>query len=172
MPKECLRCQSEFTPRLADEERGRAKFCSVICANRYRSENCPPLPDNVQCRNCGTSFHKPPSKMALSKSGLFFCSRKCKDYSQTLAAGVKEIQPPHFGCGIGSYREIARRHHDNRCGRCQYDKELGILLVHHKDRDRSNNSPENLEILCPNCHAIDHLLAKDGCFTGFKKSGV
>ena len=27
-----------------------------------------------------------------------------------------------------------------------------ILEVHHIDGDRSNNEPENLRIICPNCH--------------------
>jgi 5-methylcytosine-specific restriction endonuclease McrA len=37
------------------------------------------------------------------------------------------------------------------------------LTVHHKDRNRKNNTRENLEILCPICHAIEHLHEhKDG----------
>ena len=28
------------------------------------------------------------------------------------------------------------------------------LEVHHKDGDRSNNTLENFELLCPNCHAL------------------
>lgn len=35
-----------------------------------------------------------------------------------------------------------------------------ILEVHHKDRDRSNNSLENLALLCPNCHATEHYVKK------------
>lgn len=27
---------------------------------------------------------------------------------------------------------------------------------HHKDRNRANNSPENLEVLCNDCHAREH----------------
>ena len=30
------------------------------------------------------------------------------------------------------------------------------LHVHHIDRDRENNDLSNLEILCANCHAIEH----------------
>jgi 5-methylcytosine-specific restriction endonuclease McrA len=36
--------------------------------------------------------------------------------------------------------------------------------VHHCDRDRSNRKPENLEIICPTCHAEEHYYAKDGMF--------
>ena len=30
------------------------------------------------------------------------------------------------------------------------------LDVHHKDRDRTNNTPTNLETLCANCHRLEH----------------
>jgi hypothetical protein len=41
------------------------------------------------------------------------------------------------------------------CARCGYDNSL-VLEVHHKDRDRENNSIENLEVLCANCHKLEH----------------
>lgn len=44
-----------------------------------------------------------------------------------------------------------------RCERCGYDKEMRILGVHHKDRNHKNNDLENLEVLCPTCHSLEHL---------------
>ena len=29
-----------------------------------------------------------------------------------------------------------------------------ILQIHHKDGDCTNNKPNNLMVLCPNCHAM------------------
>lgn len=43
------------------------------------------------------------------------------------------------------------------CERCNKNKWLGQqipLELHHKDGDRFNNKFSNLEILCPNCHAL------------------
>ena len=31
---------------------------------------------------------------------------------------------------------------------------LSILQIHHKDGDATNNKEENLQLLCPNCHAM------------------
>jgi 5-methylcytosine-specific restriction endonuclease McrA len=60
------------------------------------------------------------------------------------------------------YRELAKRHKLFVCERCNYDRYPEILEVHHKDRNRENNTIENLLILCPTCHMEDHFLNKDG----------
>jgi hypothetical protein len=39
------------------------------------------------------------------------------------------------------------------CEMCGGTSRLGL---HHKDRDRTNNSPENLQTLCPSCHTRLH----------------
>lgn len=41
------------------------------------------------------------------------------------------------------------------CERCSR-KGNEELPRHHKDRDRTNNTAENIEVLCNTCHAIDH----------------
>lgn len=44
-----------------------------------------------------------------------------------------------------------------RCERCNNTEWLGDkipLELHHKDGDRTNNELDNLELLCPNCHAF------------------
>lgn len=43
---------------------------------------------------------------------------------------------------------------------CEHCQEAGRVtlasLVHHGDRNTSNNAPENLVSLCQRCHAIEH----------------
>ena len=39
------------------------------------------------------------------------------------------------------------------CERCGIAKPL---VVHHRDRNHGNNDQSNLEILCPNCHYLEH----------------
>jgi predicted HTH transcriptional regulator len=51
------------------------------------------------------------------------------------------------------YREIAFALHGKECQRCGSNDEIE---VHHRDRNRSNNSPENLEVLCHECHMDEH----------------
>jgi len=154
----CKTCNKSFLAQEKEFKRGNAKFCSLSCsASRPRKPKIP----NCNCDTCGVGFYRQPSKQK-SKHGFIFCSRKCKESAQKLG-GIKEIQPSHYGTGTGKcgYRKKAFASHENVCNRCGLD-EVGILQVHHKDRNRNNNKVSNLEILCPNCHVREHRH-----FTGF-----
>lgn len=46
---------------------------------------------------------------------------------------------------------------EDKCEKCGNTHWLGVKLpleLHHKDGDHFNNELENLEIVCPNCHAV------------------
>jgi hypothetical protein len=49
--------------------------------------------------------------------------------------------------------EIRRLHQKSTCEKCGGTSRLGL---HHRDRDRTNNAPENLLTLCPSCHTSEH----------------
>jgi hypothetical protein len=47
----------------------------------------------------------------------------------------------------------------NKCSKCGWDKINPItnkcpLEINHVDGDSSNSCPTNLEVICPNCHAL------------------
>lgn len=49
--------------------------------------------------------------------------------------------------------------HHNKCQLCGfegYNRKTGnsILQIHHIDGNSGNNTPENIQLLCPNCHAM------------------
>lgn len=65
----------------------------------------------------------------------------------------------NFKTGIGIYTRLALEAHGFNCNRCGVNtRTLGPYqyAVHHKDRDRSNNDVENLEVLCKSCHQLEH----------------
>ena len=152
----------------AEVNRGGGRFCSRRCSgiagNKKRYENKQPNVPNVECAFCGTPFYKKKNHMANSKSGLFFCCRKHKDLAQRIG-GIKAIQPNHYGSNNSSYRALVEREKGfNACEKCGWDIHPEILEVHHRDRDKSNNTIENLEVLCPNCHMWEHYQSGDGKF--------
>lgn len=60
------------------------------------------------------------------------------------------------GCSACQKRAIRKR--KDRCEKCGTTTKL---TVDHKDRDRSNNDPDNLQTLCSHCHIIKSRLNGD-----------
>lgn len=162
--KTCLNCNTEFEALLREVKRGNGKFCCRSCSSKYAArQRAEAKPLNCECAYCGKKFYRNPTKKRASKSGLYFCCREHKDLAQRLEAGITEIQPDHYGSESSrSYRKKAFRILPSRCNRCGYSEVPEVLQVHHIDRDRSNNQVENLEILCPTCHEVEHFQAGDG----------
>lgn len=159
--RDCAYCSKEFNAPTRDVKRGRARFCSISCASRHTRSLRTIPPVNCTCATCGTSFYKTISKLAKSKHRIYFCSRTCKDVGQRIG-GIRDIQPPHYGTALVSYRAKAFRELPNRCAHCGYADVLAVLEVNHKDCNHENNDLSNLEILCPTCHALFHFHSKTG----------
>lgn len=49
-----------------------------------------------------------------------------------------------------AYRSMVDKTHCNRCG------STDMLVVHHRDNVHTNNTPDNLEVLCSPCHTSHH----------------
>lgn len=111
------------------------------------------------CAYCGKEVDRMPSQARKSKTGKMFCNKSCAaSYNNKLKANEKH---PNYKDGKGSYRNKALREKEHRCELCGVD-DLMVLEVHHRDRDRTNNNIENLQILCANCHLRQHRMAKMG----------
>lgn len=82
----CLICNNHFNKKSNKD----VKYCSKDCY--YKSRQSKAL---VKCAACEKEFYKKPSSLKQSKSGLFFCTRKCKDKSQRIG-GIEEIMPDHY----------------------------------------------------------------------------
>lgn len=174
----CNYCDEEFTletkvleQRLKKNVSGNV-YCSVKCSRQagHRSNNFLKTSlcfdaetlkrkgerkePNVVCEGCGKGLYRTASQLSNSKTGVFYCNKECKQRARQHQA---EPKPP--------YRVIAFQHHKHTCNRCDFSV-VEILEVHHRNRDREDNSIENLEILCPNCHLLDHFEAGDGRWGG------
>lgn len=112
------------------------------------------------CETCGNDFYRYPSKIKQAEATghkIRFCSHKCYDRSGSKNRSWNGGSPDYWR------KELITA--GASCDSCGYKEEPGILQIHHKDRDRSNNVRENIAVLCPNCHALEHFRAKDGIFS-------
>jgi predicted nucleic acid-binding Zn ribbon protein len=117
------------------------------------------------CMKCGGQI--PSDKYRNAK----YCSAKCRSAYISYKWRVKNglIKKPGVGSGgnqwgednhqfkngIGTYNANAFKHYGRICNRCKTEENL---LVHHIDEDRTNNSLDNLEVLCKRCHQNHHCI--------------
>lgn len=101
------------------------------------------------CNECNEEFSYTPSKSTGK-----FCSNDCFQIMN------RKQKRQLFLEGKMVDRSNIRKHlidiHGNRCSCCgitEWNNKPITLQVDHKDGNASNNHPENLRLLCPNCHS-------------------
>jgi hypothetical protein len=135
--KDCEICGSEF--EFIATRANKAKYCSRSC---YYASMKGRGSVKHSCLHCGTEFFDAPSKNRK------YCSISCVN------KGNKKTFKPKYST---VRKMMLAREMIKECNRCGYSEIPDILGVHHKDRDRTNNQISNLEVLCPNCHSIEHM---------------
>ena len=137
----CKKCGKEH-----DGSFGSGDFCSRACANsRIFSEES-------KKKKSDALKGKPSNNTPLSKESRDRMSQRIKDLR------LKKYQETTFeDLGIENKRRRVFEEQDFRCNRCKLKEWQGQPLpleLDHKDGDSTNNARDNLEGLCPNCHAI------------------
>lgn len=104
----------------------------------------------VPCKQCGKVF---PIRPSLQRNGRGkFCSISCGAKFNALLRGQNgNPESKSRLCAIAreAYESIFGHPICEMCGTSEAD-------VHHRDRDRKNNDPPNLQALCRSCHTILH----------------
>lgn len=65
----------------------------------------------------------------------------------------KGIKSASYKDGIGTYTKYKK-------DSCEICGSTENLCVHHKDENRHNNHPSNLQTLCRKCHTKEHIILK------------
>lgn len=150
-PINCFVCGKVFNPTRWQK----SQFCSHSCGTKHQMAQKPKPATNLKCAYCGKEFYRAPNKQK-AKTNNYFCCKLHKSLAQRLDGGLPEIMPEHYGKS-NKYRRIAYIHKGFiKCELCGYNEFTKVLEVHHKDRNRKNNKVENLQVLCPTCHRVEH----------------
>lgn len=147
----CICCGKEITGR----DRLTKRFCSSSCSatynNKKRGEE-----NKKFCEYCGKELKNKRNR---------FCSNKCQkehEYDEHVLEWKNGEDPGWTGRGVG-VKPFIRRYmlekNNYQCQRCGWGEKnpttgLVPLQIHHVDGDCKNNSEDNLELLCPNCHSL------------------
>lgn len=140
----CARCKIPFVSK--SSHRKTQMFCSRSCRGKFCTVQ---KTATLVCEYCARSFVLAISRHVGGQRGRF-CSMFCRRAFETKRA----LRGEGEWCTL---RKVIRKERGNKCEVCGYDMYPEILVVHHCDRVRDHNTPENLCILCPTHHAEAHL---------------
>lgn len=143
----CLFCGDKFE----DLECRERKFCSQSCNAKFnnvkRKRNVDKITSN--CPNCSKEITKRNNK---------YCDNKCQlEYERKLV--FEKIESGDTSLYEKNYKNYLVHKYGERCmkcGWCERNKITGKVPIQleHKDGNSYNNSLNNLELLCPNCHSL------------------
>lgn len=137
----CAACRTSIYRRPIEIRSGRV-FCSLACRGKADRKEHPCLVCNIPI---------------LASANKKTCSREC---ANTRRNGIQYKTGRPKKDNVQNQRALKLRLMEARgrhCERCSFPK-TEILHVHHKDRNRKHNGLQNLELICPNCHAEEHYL--------------
>jgi len=136
----CLHCSKEYK-----RTSPRHKYCSMQCSTAAKTEG-----SIVSCHVCFKHFRTLNKSMRINNK--HYCSRACFNNQGLANASVKLHKSSKY------WKKLL----DSAVCECGESRRFA-LDVHHKDSDRLNNHPDNLEVVCATCHRKRHLrLNKDG----------
>jgi hypothetical protein len=127
----CITCNQPFEHFKWDKQ----IYCSKNC--HYKK-----LKIKTICAVCNKELLK--SKSNIKRNTINYCSRDC--YNNRKGETLKKVKR-----NTSYFLKLIEK--GCECG----IKEYYLLQIHHKDGNTNNNSPENHEVVCANCHIKRHL---------------
>jgi len=146
----CKICGNEFYVKPSHQKLGYGKYCSRKCHHQGMRKG-----KYVRCHVCKKETWKQPKDLIGSKSEYYFCTKSCqtqwrnKYYSGVLHPNWKS------GAGVDYRKLLLETCIKKECQKCKCNDKR-VLVVHHIDKDRTNNNTKNLVWLCLNCHYLVH----------------
>ena len=138
----CLLCGDKFE----DLECRERKFCSKSCNAKYNNIKRNKI--NSICPNCDKEVPK------RNK----YCNSVCKgEYERKVI--FKKIKSGDTSLYEKNYKNYLIHKYGEKCMKCGWCEKHSItgkvpIQLEHKDGNSYNNSLDNLELLCPNCHSL------------------
>lgn len=150
--KQCKNCNTEFKSLISEHR----KFCCSSCNTTYhnigRNRHISEIKDFCEIFYC--NFCQNVHKYKKQK----FCSSKCAANFKTFEI-FKKIENGNTTLYYKNYKNYLIYKHGEKCMKCGWNEKNPYsgkipIELEHKDGNSENNSLDNLELLCPNCHSL------------------
>ena len=153
-PAKCMQCNSDLQYEIYNSER---KFCDKHCSAKYNNSNRITNRDRpiIKCIMCGEST-----------KNSNFCSHTCrqeKDRRDNIDLWLNGKIVGYKGKNkllknfVRFY--IFEKNGGTQCSSCGWDGKhpddgKSLTEIDHIDGNADNTKPDNLRVLCPNCHSM------------------
>lgn len=145
----CRICKAKFYAEPFQIRNGWGKFCSVACRHESQKKG-----KFLSCPLCGRKFWRTPRHLRASKSRRYFCSKSCQTKWRNQRYSGENLV--FWKGGENVYRKkMLDSNRPRYCLLCG-EGDLRVLEIHHVDKNRLNNTHNNLAWLCMNCHHLVH----------------
>ena len=145
--RSCQKCGELFTP-----QKGLLNYCSLQCRNSRTFTKEAKLKKSIKSKkawddgrmdvNDYSVINNDPTKIEKSKET--WINKYLKEREEGTLHSWDTIRKYHF---------IQKNYTCEVCGTHEWNGETTPLELHHIDGDLTNNTDENLQVVCPNCHA-------------------
>lgn len=143
----CLVCGKELIGK-------KTSYCSKECSKQRNNIYYRTVGIVKKCNYCGKEF--------IGRYDRKYCSNECANNFKKEKNIKLFLEGKYFNNGNikipDVIREFLYKKNNYKCEVCGYEGynlKTGktILQIHHIDGNSKNNSPDNLQVICPNCHA-------------------
>ena len=140
---------------------GSGRFCSIKCARSFSTKF---KRNEINAKVSSILKGKKTKSSGAFKKGndarRFIFDEDARNKALKKRIELRKIEQeclPFEEKADSERRKIILHEQNNKCNRCELFKWQGYIIVlelHHKDANSKNNTRENLEFLCPNCHSL------------------
>jgi len=152
MTKTCLECKKLF-----EADRKTRTFCSQSCSASYNNRGVDRHGNpEVFCRACGKVISKSKKYCDLGCMHTYQYQQYIDRWLRGEETGNKGAHQTYISNHVRRWVFETRGNSCEKCGWSEIHPVTGNipLEVTHKDGNWKNTVPDNLELLCPNCHSL------------------
>lgn len=159
----CTKCTKEFSKQPNQVKKSKNHFCSRSCAATYNNKKYPKRSinrDHPACLFCNKDL------ISINKHTKY-CSNQCQfDHKHALYI-ERWLNGEETGNKGTQKLVVVSRHvkrwlretRGNRCQKCRWCEINPVtqkvpVEADHIDGNAQNTTPENLQLICPNCHSL------------------